>query len=108
MAQFEVFRNPRGGRYPLLLDVQADLLSPLATRVVVPLERLDRHGAPGPSGRRAITHLNPMATVRRVQYVLVFQELAAIPASALGARVCSLAARRDELIAAVDLLFTGI
>jgi hypothetical protein len=40
--------------------------------------------------------------------VLVFQELAAIPASALGERVASLADHRDELVAAIDLLVTGI
>jgi hypothetical protein len=31
MAQFDVCRNPRRGLFPLLLDVQSDLLSELAT-----------------------------------------------------------------------------
>ena len=35
MARFDVYRNPEGSGY--LLDVQADLLSDLNTRVVVPL-----------------------------------------------------------------------
>ncbi len=50
----------------------------------------------------------PTATLRGVDYVLVFQELAAVPASALAEPVASLAARRAELVAAIDLLFTGI
>lgn len=102
MAQFDLHRNRKGGDYPLLLDVQADLLERLATRVVVPLMTVKRHGA------RPITRLNPVVRVRGNEYVLVFQELAAIPASALGDVVGSLADRRAELIAAVDLLFTGI
>lgn len=102
MGQFDLHRNPKGGTYPLLLDVQADLLGALATRVVVPLVTVKRHGA------RPITRLNPVVRISGVDYVVLFQELAAIPASALGAAVGSLAARRDELVAAVDLLFTGI
>ena len=40
MPQFTVHRNPNPGSkaaYPLLLDVQSDLLADLGTRVVVPL-----------------------------------------------------------------------
>jgi toxin CcdB len=102
MAQFDVHRNPRGGDYPLLIDVQSDLLQRLATRVVVPLITAKRYGG------RPITRLNPTAKIRAVEYVLVFQELAAIPASALGESVTSLADRRVELVAALDLLFTGV
>jgi toxin CcdB len=102
MAQFDVHRNPRAGVFPLLLDIQADLLERLATRIVVPM------ATPKQLGAKPISHLNPTARVRGVEYVLVFQELAAIPASALGERITSLADRRSELIAAVDLLVTGI
>lgn len=38
----------------------------------------------------------------------MFQEMAAIPKSALGKVVASLASRRTELVAAIGLLFTGI
>lgn len=102
MAQFDVHKNPRGGAYPLLLDVQADVLARLATRVVVPLMALKRYGS------KPISRLNPTATIGRVDYVLVFQELAAIPAANLGEHVISLAHRRGELVAALDLVFTGI
>jgi hypothetical protein len=40
--------------------------------------------------------------------VLVFQEFAEIPRSQIGQPVGSLTSRRDELIAALDPLFTGI
>src|SRR5689334_11771118 len=102
MPQFDVFKNPRGGVYPLLMDLQADVLASLATRIVVPLMTMKRYGG------RAITRLNPTASIDGIEYVLVFQELAAIPAANLGEQVYSLASRRADLIAAVDLVFTGI
>jgi toxin CcdB len=102
VAQFDLYRNPRKGSFPLLLDVQADLLSQLITRVVVPLTSAKQYGA------SPITRLNPTAKIGRTEYVLVFQELAAVPVSVLGDRVGSLASRRTDLIAAIDLLFTGI
>lgn len=87
--------------FPFLLNVQSDLLSQLATRAVVPMTPRRRYGVP-------IARLNPTASVRGVEYLLVFQEMAAVPISALGDAVASLASRRAELIAAIDLLFTGI
>jgi len=102
MAQFDLHRNPRGGTYPFVLDVQADLLAKLATRVVVPLISAKRYGA------KPITVLNPTMTFNGTAYVLLFQELAAVPPNALGEHVGSLAARRAELVAALDLLFTGV
>jgi toxin CcdB len=102
MAQFDVFKNPRGGTYPLLVDVQADVLSRLERRVVVPLVPRKKYGA------KPISKLNPMTTIAGVEYVLVFQDLAAVPVTALGERVTSLADRRVDLVGAIDLLFTGI
>ena len=102
MAQFDVFRHAKSRRYPYLLDLQADLLHDLATRIVAPLMPLARlRGKP-------ISGLNPVVAVDGEQHVIVFQELAAFPASELGDAVASLHARRGELIAAIDLLFTGI
>jgi len=101
MAQFDVHRNPGSRDFPLVLDVQSELLSRLATRVVVPMARRSAWAL------QPIKRLNPTARIAEVEYVLVFQELAAIPAGELGARVGSLAKRRADLIAALDLLFTG-
>lgn len=100
MPQFDVYKNPRPGAFPLLLDVQADIVATLATRVVVPMSKRRRSDRP-------ISRLNPTATIAGVDYILHVQELAAIPASALGARVTSLAPRRADLVAALDWLLTG-
>lgn len=51
MAKFDVYARPNGAGY--LLDCQADLLSDLSTRFVIPLLPLDE--APTPAAR-----LNPV------------------------------------------------
>lgn len=99
--QFDIYANPRGGEYPFLLDIQAELLSSLATRVVVPLMTRKR------LGRAHVTRLNPVFTIEGVEYAALFQEMAAVPRAALGARVASMATLRAEFIAAMDLLLTG-
>jgi len=102
MAQFDVHRHARSKRYPYLIDLQADLLRDLATRIVAPLMPVTRlRGTP-------ISRLNPVAVIEGVEHVVLFQELAAFPASELGDVVDMLQTRRDELVAALDLLFTGI
>ena len=100
--QFDIYANPRGGDYPLLLDIQADLLSSLATRVVVPLVKRKR------LGRAHVRRLNPFIAVEGVEYAALFQEMAAIPSAALGARVTSAVNLRAEFVAAMDLLLTGV
>jgi toxin CcdB len=102
MGQFDVHEHARGGRYSLLLDVQSELLSSLATRVVVPLAMAKGFGA------KPISRLNPTLKHGGVEYLIVVQELAAVPKSALGRRVMSLAERRADIIAALDLLLTGL
>jgi toxin CcdB len=102
MAQFDVFRNVKRGNFPLLLDVQTELLTTLATRTIVPLMRKRL------VGRSIITRLNPTVAIEGTEYVAVFQEIAAVPLSILGSKVVSCIRQRDEFVRALDLLFTGI
>lgn len=105
MAQFDVYRNPNPAtraRIPYLLDVQSDLLEPLATRVVAPLckpEILSGKPAEG---------LNPQFEVDGRKLLLLTPELAGVHHKALGERVGNLANERQAIIGALDLLFTGI
>ncbi len=104
MAQFDVYlnSNPETRKsIPYLLDVQADLLDTLATRVVVPLILAEEMGL-------AAKHLNPQFKIKGVAVVMSTAELAGIPTRSVGDKVASLRNRRDEIIAALDLLFTGI
>jgi toxin CcdB len=105
MAQFDVFRNPNPAtrtRTPFLLDVQAPILEPLATRIVVPLCKPDAVGG------KPAEKLNPQFEFDGRKLVMVTQELAGIPRKALGEYAGSLADERGEIIAALDFAFTGI
>jgi toxin CcdB len=102
MAQFDVLRNPRGGAYPFVVDLQSESLARLATRIVAPMAAVKRY-APKP-----ISRLNPVARIKSVDYVVVLQDLASILVSDLGECVGSLRERGSDLIAALDLMFTGV
>jgi toxin CcdB len=101
MAQFDVFKNRRRGPFPLLLDVQADVLRPLSTAIVVPMVARRRAEVP------PIRRIHLLATVEGTEYVLLFNELAATPRENLGPRVATLASRRSDWMAALDMVFTG-
>ena len=98
MARFDVYPNPDGAGH--LLDVQADLLDALNTRVVVPL--MPRHDAPRPAQR-----LNPVFTLDGIEHVMVTQFLAAVPLSLLRAPSHSLAADAVTITTALDMLMQG-
>jgi toxin CcdB len=104
MAQFDVYANPNPDsrrEIPYLLDVQAELLDSLATRVVVPLVLAEEMGL-------AAKHLNPQFKIKGATVVMSTAELAGVSTRSLGDKVASLKNKRDEIIAALDLLFTGI
>ncbi|HEU0186307.1 MAG TPA: CcdB family protein [Gallionellaceae bacterium] len=104
MAQFDVYLNPNPATrkaIPYLLDVQADLLGTLATHVVVPLVLADEM-------KLNIKQLNPQFKIKGVSVVMSTAELAGVSTRAYGEKVVSLKNKRDEIIAALDLLFTGI
>jgi toxin CcdB len=105
MAQFDVYRNPNPAtrtRNPYLLDVQAELLDALATRVVVPLCRPDVL-----SGKPA-ERLNPQFELEGRKVLMLTPELAGVSRKVLGEQVANLADERTAIIAALDLVFTGI
>lgn len=105
MAFLEVRANPNPASkadVPLLLEVQADLLSGLETRVVVPLYRKD--AVPG----RSLTRLTPDLEFQGRCYVAMVPELAGVARRHLGESLGSLPSARGAVIAALDMLFTGI
>lgn len=96
MTRFDLYRDGRN----FLLDVQADTLVDLNTRVVVPVRRLD--AAPIPAHR-----LNPIFEVGGQRYVMVTQFIAAVPKSELRQATGNLSKHRDAITAALDMLFQG-
>ena len=104
MAQFSVYRNknPRTKTtFPLLVDIQSELLEPLNTRVVIPLTK-----SPALT-KKPVSHLTPEISFDGDRYVLMTPQLAGIGRTELGALAGSLAEERQAIVAAVDFLLTG-
>lgn len=99
MARFDVYPLPRQGA-GYLLDVQADLLGRLDTRVVVPLLRAET--APPPMGR-----LNPVFEIVGHRHVMLTQAIATIRCRELGNVVLSLDDHHLAITQALDMLLTG-
>lgn len=103
MKQFDLYRNcnPRTREaIPLLLDVQSDLLASLNTRMVIPLSRA--------GGLAGIHRLMPEVSVGDETLLLLTPQMAGISRRELGEPVGSLAHLRLQIIAAIDLLISGI
>jgi len=98
MARFHVYRLKQGGA--LALDLQADLLSDLQTRTVVPLLSPTEIS-------RLIGRLNPRFQIDGRHYVMATQFIAVVPVSELGPIVADVTSHADAITAATDFLFQG-
>ena len=98
MPQFDIYDTGDGS---LLIDCQSDSLGYLMTRLAAPLMPLER----APERR---PRLNPIFDVNGETYVLVTQFAAAVRCADLRNRVATLAPHRDTIIAAFDMLLTGV
>ena len=101
MARFDVYEMKRQADVPLVVDVQADLLEGLRTRVVVPLLPL------ADAEHEVAVRLKPVIDIVSEPYVLITTDLSAIPISALGERVTSVERDRQTIVDALDFLFQG-
>lgn len=99
MARFDVYRIDRAGL--LVVDMQADILSDLDTRVVAPLVLANE------SAREAMPRLKPLVSVAGVNYRLITTDMAAVQARELVERVTNLEDHRHEIIDAIDFLLQG-
>lgn len=105
MPQFTIYRNKNPqtkATFPLLLDVQSELLADLSTRTVIPLTQSSE------LTKAALSRLTPFIEVDGKAYMLLTYQLASIPKSILGAAVSDATAHRDAIIGAMDFLITGI
>jgi toxin CcdB len=100
MAQFDIHRFP-GARTRYVVNVQSDLLRELTTRLVVP-------AYPATKDLRQISRLNPTVEIEGRRHFLATQEMAAVRTASLGDKVGSMADVRDAIVAAIDLMVTGI
>lgn len=104
MTQFDVRRNPSPrsrATTPYVLVVQCDLLADLEPIAVVPLRRAD-------ALRLSVRRLNPRFTVEGIQVVMMPNAIVGVARRDLGEVVANLAEHRHDIIAAMDLLLTGV
>jgi toxin CcdB len=105
MHQFDVYANPsRTTRkaYPFIVDIQSNVISEIATRIVVPLGRKTHFNSEEMKG------LTPTVTHEGEDFLLLIPQVASMPAKALKNPIGSLSHLRDEIIAALDFAITGI
>ena len=104
MAQFAVYLNKNlknRAFFPLLVDVQSELLEDLGTRVVVPLAR--------GSGfiDFPLSFVMPTIELDGERYVLMTPRLAAVSRSDLGPHASSAQAHRQTIYTALDFVLKG-
>ena len=87
---------------PSVVELQSSLLDKLPTTVIAPLAR------PQSIDRLSIMRLNPSVSIKGTALILLTQDLAAIPRVLLKSPVANLSPQRDEILAALDLLITGL
>lgn len=103
MRQFGVYRNRNAATraiYPLLLNVQSELISETGTRVVVPLFQAGHAIA-------AMPPLTPTVSLDGKPHVMATPLMTAIELADLGASEGDLSGERAAILAALDFLVSG-
>ncbi|MGB9095147.1 CcdB family protein [Erwinia sp.] len=105
MKQFSIYRNQGRNRqvYPYFIDIQSDLLSHLATRLVMPLAHKQ-------ASNSQVKSLTPVMRIEEHDYVILTSMLTTTDVKNLNEQhfVKNAAGMRDEIVSALDLLVLGI
>lgn len=104
MARFDVYLNPGRNRdtIPYLLEVQSNVISGLASRLVIPLRTL--HGFDALS---LPTDLFPLIEIDSVEHFLDTPQMAAIPTAELKTRIGTLQSRQADIQTALNRVFVA-
>ncbi|MBO9402648.1 CcdB family protein [Shimia sp. R9_3] len=97
MAQFDVYQLADG---QLVVDLQTDLIGIEASRIVAPLREAARF--------TALPDLTPEVAFEGAQWLVRVPEVQAVPQGALSGPLGSLAAHKEPLKRALDILINGI
>ena len=104
MARFEVRANlnrATRARVPYLVELQANMLSALDTRLVAPLVPAAEFGP-------VAARMNPEFRIGSRKFVMDTALMAGVPCKLLGEKIVSLADRSADILGAVDFLLSGI
>ena len=85
-----------------MVEVLRTLHRQFGSRVVIPITLSEN------LGKQPLPRLNPVLTINGKEYVVLTQQLAAVPVDALGPKVSSGATHRAAFVDALDLLINGI
>ena len=105
MSQFSLYQNndkSTATAYPSFVDVQSEMLDTLNTRLVIPLTSVEM------LEKKAPTHLCPVIHIDEGDFVILTHQMASVPTKILRDPVNDLSTFRNEIIAAIDFLITGI
>jgi toxin CcdB len=105
MPQFDVYKNNNKNTknaFPYLVDIQHQIISDLATRLVIPMGKFDTFAD------KNIKRLTPLITFDDQQYLLLTPQLTSIPSYLLKDSVGTIEMQRDLVINALDFAITGI
>ena len=103
-TQYDVVDNPilpARRAFPYVAILQSGLANTGSDRIVAPL-------VPAAHISGTVGRLMPIVKVLGVDHALIVPRLAAVPAGDLSAVKDTLATYRNEIIAALDLLFFGV
>ena len=104
MAQFDVYANPSESAehgIPYVVVVQSDLLDALATRMTIPLATVE-------FAKKSPDKLCPMVEVNGQRLRALAHYTAPIPTRSLRQVVGNLAPQASTLIAAMDVVVSGV
>ncbi|WP_104401806.1 CcdB family protein [Vibrio penaeicida] len=105
MPQFTLYKNndkSTATAYPYFVDVQSELVNSLNTRLVIPLTPIELLEKKVPS------HLCPIIHIDEGDFVILTHQMASVPVGILATPVNEISTFRNEIIAAIDFLITGI
>jgi toxin CcdB len=104
MAQFDVYANPSESAahgIPYVVVVQSDLLDALATRMTIPLATVE-------FADKSPDKLCPIVTVNGQRLRALAHYAAPLPTRSLRQLVGNAAAYASELVAAMDVVVSGV
>lgn len=105
MKQFTVYKNHSRNRqaYPYFIDVQADMLTHLNTRLVMPLTQKTNTNS-------QVKALTPVITIEQVDYVVLATMITTTDVKNLQDKdaVMDASHLREQLVSAIDMMILGI
>lgn len=103
--QFDVYENTDKDTkktYPFFIDIQTNLLDSLNSRAVIPLTPVENINKEYPK------NLCPIIQIEGKEFALLSHQITSVPISLLTIKTLSAESFRNEVVAAVDFLVTGI